>query len=521
MSAKPVLVNGSYKDAGFILTAVFAGVFVVLVLVCQLAGAPDEVGYVLGGFALVFALLAFFLYQRITARRLTVLSTADGFVTFDRGGEREYFDADATDIATAFTRRYSNGVLKGYTRKATIEVEVDGVRRDLVFQYPTNLNEADPLGDLFERLVNRLAGVAREDLDAGRPVAGDGWQLDRQGLRVGDGADAEPYPYDTLAASGVVDDKVCVWERGKAHASVKIPSSGRNAFLLAMMLGERISKRADADKPDVTEDGLGRIIFERDKSVGTAKMVAFVIFGIVLIGVGASMLFSGVNGGLGVGKLWVVAIGAPVGGIALVVYAVTNRVNVFRCHELGVARINPRGRKELKYGEVGEFTFAAVRQYHNGAYTGTTMTLTFTPRVEADADAITYKTTVKGDDAEVENLRDFVANVLSARMLADVQAGRSVPWTPLATFQPDGLEVRPKKKRAGEPRLVPYGELTNFGFKDGWLTLWGRGDKPVLQEITSAGNFFPGFALLNTIMSAVKKGSAPPTPADGEFPPDE
>ena len=158
------------------------------------------------------------------------------------------------------------------------------------------------------------------------------------------------------------------------------------------------------------------------------------------------------------------------------------------------------GRRTMRYRDIGEFTYGAVRMYYNGVYTGTTLTMKFVARPPAEREKISYSAQVQTGDEELDNLRDHIARVIAVRMDEELAAGRPAVWTPNLTFHPDGIEYR----AAGfigrkEPVKIPYSEVTNFGLEQGVFHLWVAGkEKSVMQEQVSAPNFFPGYVLLSS-----------------------
>src|SRR5205823_1023511 len=104
------------------------------------------------------------------------------------------------------------------------------------------------------------------------------------------------------------------------------------------------------------------------------------------------------------------------------------------CHEWGVYQTGLTGEKKLMYKDVASFTYGATRNYHNGAYVGTTIALSFVPLPEANSRTVSYTASVKNQDADLDMLRDFVARVISSRMAKELNAGETVPWTKNISF---------------------------------------------------------------------------------------
>ena len=496
--ARPVLVKGSLSKVA---TSVLVGVGVLFVGagVFMAVGSGQPLAGVFLGLpsVLCFAAAGLVYFLRVRGRIfLEVLP--DGFVVSDRRGEAEYDDEDVRAMSTELKQALSNGVATGVRRRATLQVAREGGVRTVELDYTFPLQRADPLAELFERLQEVLLARFREQIATGRKVAGQGWHLDQEGLSIDEGSDERRYAYDELAAVSVVDGKVSVWERGRAEATIKVPVKSPNAWALVSLLNDRLPR---GDAAEDLGDGMGRVIFERNKSW---SMVATVIAYVIAIGlVLAGMLVAVVGVALvqEVGPL-VVGLGMIAVGALFAVAAYFNRVNIFRAHSLGVTRITATGRKELRYDEVGAFTWQATRHYYNGAYTGTSMKLAFAPRSGADGSPLTFGMTIKGNDEEIDNLRDFIAQIIAGRWLAALQEGRSITWTATSTFHPDGLEHKKGWLKGGGTQVIPYSAVLNHNFKEGWLYLFGAAStKPLVQEQVNQANFFPGLALLMLILN--------------------
>ena len=206
---------------------------------------------------------------------------------------------------------------------------------------------------------------------------------------------------------------MCVWRRGVDAAVAKLPLSGRNVYLLPALVQPFLSPTAEA-RDNKSDAGLGRVLFERRANWTT--VLAAAIAGIAMTAIGGGMLSSYLlqqNGNEGL----------VVGGIILVIAGLLDGVvafwlafTAFRCHERGVWQRTLLGQKTLRYADVGGFQFSAVRDYHHGAYTGTQLTMRFRPLAADRGRAIRYLTRIKGDDDDLESLRDSVSRIIAGAM---------------------------------------------------------------------------------------------------------
>ena len=121
-------------------------------------------------------------------------------------------------------------------------------------------------------------------------------------------------------------------------------------------------------------------------------------------------------------------------------------------------------------------------------------------RPELKAAKINYTTTIMNEDAALDELRNYIARAIAARMATRLAAGEPVAWTQNLTFLPEGIQYRPAGfiGRKKEVHLLTYAEYGGQSMDQGVFYLYRKGDKkPVVNEQVSAPNFFPGFFLLS------------------------
>lgn len=202
--------------------------------------------------------------------------------------------------------------------------------------------------------------------------------------------------------------------------------------------------------------------------------------------------------------------GAIVLGTGFVVGFVISKTKrcFFRCHEYGIHLVGSLGKKSIRFEDVASFTYGATRRFVNGVYQGTDFVLSFYPRPDTESKPIVYRTTLKGQDEEIENLREHISKVIAGGMARELSEGRPVRWTPHLRILPDGIECHPKGLLGRkEPVVVPFGQVANYGLKEGVFYLSVKGEpKPVASEEVSQPNFFPGYTLLNIIFSSPPQG---------------
>ncbi len=490
-----ISVGASFSNGWFIGT-------IVLAVLCGIAGAALapfhlEPGLVLLGIGAVFGLIALFHGLSIARNRKWFTSTAEGFTYEDKRGTFDFSDDDIVEMGTWAKTKLNNGVPKSVARECRLVLEAGEFRGDLQFAYTFPIEKLDPQTEFLERNLQRLSDLAIDRIAKGETLAGDNWEFDRTELHVREGRQSQTYPVEELVAVDAVDNKVCIWVKGEPKPVVRIPAEGLNALILLRVLGKRFQDQGY--KPD-DEPGLGRIIFERDHSITKGVLIfTFIMCGAMLAGSVVAAYFATQERDP-TGPAILAGVLALLGiGIGLAVWL--NRTNILRCHTKGVCRITTKATKELEYKDIRVFSYGAIRQYYNGSYTGTTVTMNFEPAPDSESDPIKYTATMKKLDAELDNLRDHVSTVVASNMNLALQSGQSVKWTEGMTFTPEGLLVEIAGgilSKAKNRKLSYYNCL--FSLNEGYFFLFKRGGKDAIYSLpVSASNFFPGYMLLNQL----------------------
>ncbi len=505
-----VFVGKSYAEAPFwvgVFAAIAGGIASVALLVSDM-----EAGAVLCGIAAAIGgVVAIVRWLDISKNRRWVTPSDTGFTLEDKRGIFDFDDEMITDLGTWSKVRFQNGEPKGVTRKLHLVVRVGELSSDFLFEYEYGLNATDPLEGFLNRNLERLFDTAWANWQAGRSLEGEGWLLDREGLTHGAGARQQTLAMHEIAAVDVVDGKVSIWAVGQALPFLKIPGGTPNALILGRLISKKLEERGTKDEDPA--DGLGRVIFERDHSMGMGGVIYFGFFGLLLVVFGLVVIICAD------GKLdqILMGVGLLLAGPIIPLIAFLNRTKILRCHTHGVCYLTAMKERKLQYKDVRIFTFSATRNYTNGSYTGTAISLTFEPGDEGSGDRIAYSANIKQMDDELDNLRDFVSRVIAVEMLKRVKQGRTVYWTDGLRFLPEALEVQPSgffgKKDA---MRIPYSEIAGSDMQQGVFYLFRKGQNKHFFEIpVSSPNFFPGMLLLHTILSPEEAGgsgdSAPTT----------
>ncbi|OWK42348.1 hypothetical protein [Fimbriiglobus ruber] len=505
-----VSVGTSFGDAALIVLGFAAGVFAAIAVPVTVLVGPLPAA--LPGVPALLALVGFLLRYRYIARnRRWVTPTDDGFVLEDRRGTFEFTDNMVSDLAAWTKVRYHNGSPKARVRTGAFVLNVGELAGDFRFQYEFSLKADDPLGEMIERVFHKVFDRAKAEIAAGNPVAGEGWEFDRDGLHVTTVGREESFPLAAVTAVDVVDKKVVVWVARRAEPSVRVPAGSRNALVLHKLLNDDLTANPRPSADEESAGGLGRVIFERDKSIDTVTLVVGAVLAMVVPLIAIGLLLLGLNDPQGIpAKLVIIGLAFVIAPPIMWVAAWFARVNVFRCHSLGVFHHTPRGEKWLKFQDIGTFTYKGTRNYTNGAYTGTTINMTFEPHDDVDAVRIHYSTNFKNADEELDNLRDFISRVIAGHMLNRLKKRKSVIWTSKMRFTDEGIEATKSGwLKSGGVHLIPYGEIGDYRIDDGVFYLGVRGEKKwAVSEPVSQPNFFPGFVLMLMILNSPKGDAA-------------
>ncbi len=486
----PILVGGHVQKV--------LVVFRVLAILGLLTGVGVYFAEPIAGFAvfvcsLLISLIVEAVLFQARRKRRWLTDTGEGIVIKDRNGERSYDDEDVFAVELEIKKVYSQGVYKGIQRNFRMKIQGEAQPFEVDNMIPEA--QADPFAGLIDRLIAAYRSGADEALREGAVVEGKNWSLNNTSLTAKSSAPVS-VPLTELDSVGVFDAEVCVWRKGEDTAFLKTPVRSANAFLLQLLLEQRLSER-DPEEGQSTE-GLGRVLFERK---GTSLASIFLWLLVVLLALPALLLvivgFAGNPAGIVVGLVLLVL-------CAPIVWASRKTKRpVFRCHERGVFKQGMFSSGQLRYEELESFSYSATRQYYNGAYIGTALNLSMAPRKDSGKKPINFSRTVKNVDEALDELRDHISMVLANDMLRRLADGERVAWTSNMALLPQGIEYRPagfvKRKEAV---VLPYQNVFNFDLQQGTFHLWEHGkDKSVMQESVGVPNFFPGYFALARLFS--------------------
>jgi hypothetical protein len=415
---------------------------------------------------------------------------ADGAVFTSGDGRRiEVQFAELAAVSHLAEPWYENGIYTGVRHRLRLWRKEDPPKRPLLaidcrIAAKKNKGEAEGMQALGNAVVAAVAERLESVIGNGGVVQSPGGlQFDGKNLRY----QGKSVPVEGIGELGFHDGKFCVWEKGSEYATLKFAPAAANMLPIMELVRRRVAQRPP-EESDKAAEGLGRLLFERRQSKVGGLLLMILSIPLCLVGVGV-LLFK-------YGK-------AMMGGY-------------FRCHERGVSQRDWRGEKRLLYTDVASFTYGATRMYVNGAYVGTTLSMKFLTEEPDELPPITYSTTVKNADDDLDALRDRIAAVVAQRLLTQYAETGVFQWGPALTVTRTGIRYRKGgffgKK---DPEVLLFENYGTVGIAEGSFQLYAKDNKkPLFSCSISQPNFFPGlFAFLQLVDPGAEPSAEPRSPA--------
>lgn len=452
-------------------------------------------GLVVGG-----GILAVVLRQR----RRFIQPTADGFIYTTAHTERTYLDDDVMCVSLSQQQNYFWGNLQTVTRRFIIWVETATVPERIVCLSHLKPGMPDPLEPFVVRIINELHSAAQHAYQQGDRVEGDGWALERGQLLLKSAKSTSVVAITDLSAVEIVDDHVNIWRRGNDLPIGRIPEKTANAHLLVLLLKDLMSEHNVESEANLPAGHLGRMIFERRPGSRTSiilgwSLVCLLSF-LTLVMITAALMDPRPRRQRRNTSAAVVFGILTAAGFSLLTLQRRAR---FRRHAFGVHHRGMFTDRRLRYSEIANVSYAALRHYSHGMYNGTTLTMRFVPMPGLGLKPISYSANILNADAELDRLRDEISIAISERMKDFWTRHGYCPWVPFLQFQGDNLSYsRLTFTGRKQPIQIPLASIVNFDIADGAFRIWVAGQKkPVVSEETSQPNFFPGLMLFSHLIN--------------------
>ena len=446
-------------------------------------------------------LIALGIALRRFRRRAWVQVSDDGFVYGNRDGERQYRDDQVIGVNLVSKPNYRQGELKSYTND--VQLKVAGAPQPIRIKTTTKLADVDPLSNFVARTIENYQLRAEEALDAGARLSGKGWSLGNEDITV-EGTDSIRVANRDLVAMETVDGLHKIWRKEQDEPFLSVPTKSENAFLLTLLLGPKIAEQEGNREIDLSQPGLGRLIFRRACGrIGRSFGWLFVLLAFPAI----PLFVAGAAGG-NPNLMAAGAINFIVSPLTLLLGLALLRAE-FRCHERGVFRRLLLKGRELRFEHVESFKYAATKQYYNGGYVGTALEVVFFPKPGSGKKKLRYSRMVQNADEALDGLRDHITMILMPMLGQTLASTGSLQWMPNLRITHEGFHYRPKGfvSRKKEEQFIGFDDVYAMDVQEGTFHVWTHGkDKSVIRESTSEPNFYPGYLLATQVYSAARRG---------------
>lgn len=476
-----------WKGGTQVLMASGAVVVALAVMVlCMDGRVTGSAAFSLGvGIALCAVAAGWALRSRGPAWRITLHEEGAVF----QAGRREMACAfaDLAAVGQSAEEHFSNGKFSGMTRRVRLwrrEDRVESPSVDLEAYCKADAPEDGLLDGLTIVVIGKVAERIEGLLEEGRTARAPGLELRPNEIQI----DECTVSLHDIAATGFHEGKLCIWLAGDERPRFRLDATKPNIIPMVEVVNGRISGDAEGDG----SGALGRILFERRSSRVAAWVLAVLGIATVWLGIGLLLLLISV---------WLFR-------------------KTFRCHRHGVYQRGLAKEKRLLYRDVASFTYSATRQYVNGVYTGTRVSMKLVPEETNDSPTVSFSSWVRNLDRDLDDLRDRVSGVVGRKMLASIETGVEAKWTTDAVLGPEEIRFR-KPRLVGKREWIslPYSQIAGSATQEGTFHLFAEGvEKPVMRLQVRAENFFPGLVALGHILSPDEEsqregeGAEVPTP---------
>lgn len=454
------------------------------------------------GFGLIVGggILAIVLRQR----RRFLQPTDDGFIYTTAHSERTYRDDDVMCVSLSQQQNYFWGNLQTVTRRFIIWVETTSIPERIVCLSQLRPGMPDPLAPFVARIISELHSAAQDAYQHGERVAGDGWALERGQLMLNAHRSTSVTAIADLSAIEIVDAHLNIWRKGNDLPIGRIPERTANAHLLLLMLKDLMSETSAENEASLPVGHLGRMIFERRPGSRTSVVLGWSLV-VLLSFLTLVMIIAAQGQRRPKARTRMTVIAIVLGTLSAAgssMMTLQRRVR-FRRHAFGMHFRGMFTDRRLRYSEIANLSYVALRHYSHGIYNGTTLTMRFVPMPGLGLKPISYSANILNADPELDRLRDEISIAISERMKEFWTRNGNCPWVPFLQFQGEGLSYsRLTFTGRKQAVLIPLTSIVNFDISDGTFHIWAAGEKkPVVSEETSQPNFYPGLMLFSHLMN--------------------
>lgn len=436
-------------------------------------------------------------------RRRYLIPTDAGFTYITSQGDREFHDDDVMCVSLSQQSNYFWGSLHTVTRRFIIWVETSAAPERIVCISHRKPYAPDPLQPFVGRIISELHAAAKLAHQQGDRVDGDGWALERNQLLLKSTRSTSVIAIEDLAAIEIVDGHINIWRKGQELPIGRIPEQTANAHILVLMLNDLMAEPTPENEACLPPNHLGRMIFERRLGTRATSILGWTLVALLAV-LTVLMTIGAVINPRPRRQMRMAVTAVILGSISALgssLLTLQSRAR-FRRHALGVHQRGLFTDRRLRFSEIANLSYAAVKRYSHGIYNGTSLTMRLVPMPGRNLKPITYSANIQHIDPEIERLRDEIASEIADRMQEFWTLNGNCPWVPYLQFQSEGLSYnRLTFTGRKQPILIPFDTIVNFDISDGTFRIWTAGPAaPIVNEETSQPNFYPGLILFSKLM---------------------
>jgi hypothetical protein len=418
-------------------------------------------------------------FSRRARRRMTLEADAQGLTVTRTGGDPERHAYDEVEWVTLDEKeKLDNGEPVGWMRRLAVRA----TSGTLAVEAFSGVGRADDMALFLALVLEGCADAAEARLKRGLEIRGRGWALNHAGFRA-PGMTA-PVPLGAIAKADRFQGHVALWRRGEDRPFFAVAEGTENARTLIALVS-----RAAADQPlePLGSGQLGRVLFEK---------TSLDVRGIAYLVLGALMAFAGY---MVKDLLLPFAAFLGAGGVGLAGFGFWTLTRSIRIHEGGIVSRSLLGERVLFYRDVARFAYGTTRHYVKGSYAGTQLAMKLVP--EGGGPPIRFSTAMRGSDADLDALRDHIAQTVAERLYPVVEGGGEVAWGKDARITLREVHGRRSTFLGKRRATVAIGPDMQERFHEGrfFLSLPGS-KKPLLDLGCGEENFYPGHVVLGWLV---------------------
>ncbi len=486
----PLLIRGSTGGTLFGGLLLMTGVFFASALLVHLQSPGDPLKPVCLFFGTLFGVSSLIKFAWAFPRRRWLEVSRAGFVISSPRGKVVYDDEQVVGLSF----RPASG---GNTQfEVTIETDRDDDER-IRCSYVIPRGTMDPLTAFWQRVQHAMIRRVTARLDDGASLTGVGWRFDAFGFEYRHRRTVRLIPIEKIQKAGFFDGFLCLWKDDDERPFLRVAGVSRNVGPLATLIWGKIGDSSNT--PPLPGRPLGRIVLRRRSADLVVGIGGFLLiagcttFGFLPRNGTAPRLSSGAIAGV---ACFASAFASPF--FFFVWRGLRYRAITF--HEYGVSQSGWGRQRSLLFTEIETLTCDG------------NVRLDFLPAPGSPLLPIRFRHCVRKIDPDLALLMDHLSKVMVDRMGQNMT--EPIPWTAQLRFLPGGLECKARGMLGTDsPITVPF-QLTTYQIVGQYCFIFVVGQaKPIVKELMTGPNFYPGLYLLNWITTGLRQAAVQPDEA--------